>query len=140
MPVLEYRARSEDGKLHTGRAEQSQLGSLRDDLRVQGLFLVEVRTVGPGRFVRRTVTRREIILIAYHLQTVVRAGIPLITGLRDLSAQTENRYLRNVIDDMIDSLSSGSSLSQALGRHPTVFPDEFVQMAMAGELSGKREE
>jgi len=140
MPVLEYRARSEDGKLHAGRAQQSQLASLRDELRRDGLFLVEVKTVGPGRFVRRSVSQRELILIAYHLQTVVRAGIPLIAGLRDLSEQTDNRYLRSVIDDVIEALGAGASLSQALARHSGVFPNEFVQMAMAGELSGKLDE
>ncbi len=140
MPLVEYRARGEDGRLHTGRTDLTRITSLREELREQGIFLVETRKIGPGRFVRRKVTRRELIFIAYHLQTVVRAGIPLIAGLQDLSEQSPNRYLKSVLDDVVDALGSGSSLSQALGRHPNVFPEEFVQMTMSGEVSGQLDE
>ncbi|MEZ4649102.1 MAG: type II secretion system F family protein [Candidatus Eisenbacteria bacterium] len=137
MQVLEYRARGEDGRLHTGRVDSARLAALRDDLRARGIYLVGARTVGAGRFVRRTVSRRDLIFVAYHLQTVIRAGVPLMTGLEDLAAQTDNRYLKGVIEDLIDSVESGSTLSQAMARHPRAFPDEFVQMTMAGEISGR---
>ncbi|MCA9755813.1 MAG: type II secretion system F family protein [Candidatus Eisenbacteria bacterium] len=137
MQVLEYRARGEDGRLHTGRVDSARLAALRDDFRARGIYLVGARTVGAGHFVRRTVSRRDLIFVAYHLQTVIRAGVPLMTGLEDLAAQTDNRYLKWVIEDLIDSVESGSTLSQAMARHPRAFPDEFVQMTMAGEISGR---
>ena len=137
MQLLEYRARGEDGRLHKGRVDQARLGALRDDLRARGVFLIEAKKVGPGRFVRRSVSRRDLIFVAYHLQTVIRAGVPLMAGLKDLADQSDNRYLKGVIEDLIDSVESGSTLSQAMARHPRVFPDEFIQMTMAGEISGK---
>lgn len=137
MAQLLYRARAEDGHLRSGRAEVRSVSVLRDELRADGFYLVETSRARARVLVRRKVTRRELILFAYHLQTVVRSGIPLVTGLRDLSEQTRNRYFRVVLDDVIDAVAAGSGLSQALERHPKVFPAEFVQMVLAGETSGR---
>lgn len=139
MAALEYKARDDHGRAHRGQESAHDENELRESLRARGLYLVTCRpaTRRSHRFFGPRVSRRELIVFTYHLQTVVAAGIPLLVGLEDLARQTKNSGFRQVVEDVAHSVSGGSTLSQALARHPRVFPSMYEQMVAAGELSGQ---
>jgi general secretion pathway protein F len=101
---------------------------------------------------RRTRTR-DICRIARQLATLLRAGMPLVPALSALVEQLQGSSERKgiclgsrenplalVMKEVCNRVNTGSSLSAALGRHPDVFSNVFVNMVAAGETSGTLED
>lgn len=101
---------------------------------------------------RRTNTK-DVYRIARQLATLLRAGMPLVPALSALVEQlqgrserkvmrlgNQNNPLAEIMKEVCDSVSAGSTLSAALGKHPDVFSNVFVNMVAAGETSGTLEE
>ncbi|MCP4611007.1 MAG: type II secretion system protein GspF [Planctomycetes bacterium] len=101
---------------------------------------------------RRTRTR-DICRIARQLATLLRAGMPLVPALSALVEQLQGSTERKAISlgsrenplalvmkEVCNCVNAGSSLSIALGRHPDVFSNVFVNMVAAGETSGTLED
>jgi len=101
---------------------------------------------------KRTKTK-DVCRIARQLATLLRAGMPLVPALSALveqlqgSSERKVRLLGNhenplamIMKEVCDSVNTGSALSAALGKHPDVFSNVFVNMVAAGETSGTLEE
>jgi len=73
------------------------------------------------------------------LATLVEAGLPLLRGLRILEQQETNRALKRIIGEIGTAIEAGSTFSEALALHPTVFNRLYVNMVKAGEASGALE-
>lgn len=80
------------------------------------------------------------MLFIYHLQTMVKAGLSIIEALKILSAETENKKLKNVIGEVKIGVEKGQQLSEVLSAYPKIFPEIYVHMIAAGETAGKMEE
>jgi type II secretory pathway component PulF len=82
----------------------------------------------------------DIIFFTRQLRTVIKAGVPLISGLRALEEQTNNRKLKRTIKRVWQDLDRGKSFSDALSAHEDVFSDLYVSMVKAGEVGGVLDE
>ncbi len=71
------------------------------------------------------------------LFTLTKAGLPLLSSLNSIKAQTENPIFRDVIAEIARDIEGGAKLSTALGRHPRIFNALYVNMVKSGEVSGK---
>jgi type IV pilus assembly protein PilC len=71
---------------------------------------------------------------------MVDSGIPIAPALDVLADQMDDRNFRLVLQKIRDDIEAGSSLSEALGKHPRAFSDFFVNMVRAGESSGRLDE
>jgi type IV pilus assembly protein PilC len=67
---------------------------------------------------------------------MISSGLSLLRALYILTEQTENKKLAAVIDDVRQDVEKGSSLSQAISRHPKVFNRLYIAMVRAGETGG----
>jgi type IV pilus assembly protein PilC len=67
---------------------------------------------------------------------MINSGLPLVQSLDILAEQTENKNLAKVIQDTLYDVESGQTLADAMGKHPKVFTDLFVNMVAAGEAGG----
>ena len=106
-------------------------------LREMDLYLVRARTEGiSSRIIGRPVKRRELINFTLHLGAAIGAGISILQAFEDLQRQTANRGMLRALQAILDDLRGGSSLSEALSRHPAIFSDIYVSMIKAGEASG----
>jgi type IV pilus assembly protein PilC len=70
------------------------------------------------------------------LATLIDAGLPLLRSLNTLARQERNVVMRNTMTDIAASVESGSTFSEALAQHPSVFNKLYVNMVKAGELGG----
>ncbi|MFA6486455.1 MAG: type II secretion system F family protein [Candidatus Magasanikbacteria bacterium] len=77
---------------------------------------------------------------AHHLQIMTKAGLSIVAGLKILSQEIENPQLKKIIAEIKSDVEKGQQLSEALGRHPRVFPPIYVNMVAAGESAGKMED
>ncbi|MFA6610453.1 MAG: type II secretion system F family protein, partial [Candidatus Omnitrophota bacterium] len=78
----------------------------------------------------------DIVVFSRQLSTMVDAGIPLVGALDILGDQIENKAFGEIIMKVRSDVETGSSLSEAMSKHKTVFSTLFVNMVKAGESSG----
>jgi len=148
MATYSYRARDDRGALVTGTLEAETKAAVYSQLDAMGLFPVsakEARRTGLSagddilaRFQR--VGYDDLVFFTRQLQTIVRAGIPLISGLRALEEQTSNGRLKMAIRDICQEIDRGQSFSDALSKHKRIFSELYVSMIRAGEVAGALEE
>lgn len=84
----------------------------------------------------KRVPNRELVVFTRLFATMVGAGLPIVQSLDVLARQTENEALRHVIRSMVADVEAGSSLAEAMSRHPAAFPALTVDMVAAGEAGG----
>lgn len=76
------------------------------------------------------------MVFARVFSTMISAGLPLIQCLELLAAQEQNKTFAKIITSMKVDIESGASLTEALGKHPDVFDEFFVNLVAAGESGG----
>jgi type IV pilus assembly protein PilC len=79
---------------------------------------------------------RDLIQIFLHLEQMQGAGVPLLDALADIRDTTEQTRLRDVMAEIHRDVMEGSSLSEAMGRHPKIFNDLYTALVGSGEETG----
>ena len=102
--------------------------------------LKEVGKASAFANITNRITSKDKIVFTRQFATLIGAGLPLAQGLRTVSEQTENKKMRAVIDDILASIESGSSLYDAFAKHPEVFDKVYLALVSAGEISGTLDE
>ncbi|MFB3880104.1 MAG: type II secretion system F family protein [Armatimonadota bacterium] len=142
MPVYSYTARDIDGALAVGSTAGANEGTVRRELRENGLFVITLeeqieREQFGDRLARlRRVKLGDLVVFSQQLAAMVGAGIPVIECLHDLVEETESRVLRKALQQVVRDVQAGSTFSQALARHPHVFNDLIIALVHAGEVGG----
>jgi len=154
MPVFEYRALNDSGKVVTGLKEADSSKTLRSLLRKDGVFLTDVvgqlegaRPAAQGTFVgskdidfqkmvRGRITTEDIAITTRQLATLLGAGVTLVEALSALVDQVEKERLKRILSDVKQRVNEGSSLADALALHQKIFGPLYVNMIRAGEHSG----
>ena len=139
MPLFSYKAVDGNGKNVLGRVEAVNVFDLEQRLARMGLDLIagapsaqRARLIGGGG-----IARQDLINFCFHLEQLVKAGVPVIEGLVDLRDSVETRRFREVVSGLIESIEGGKNLSGALGEFPEVFSKVFVSLVRSGEQTGK---
>jgi len=97
------------------------------------------------RDIFRRIRTRDVCQTARQLATLLRAGMPLVPALSALVEQlrgvrAKDNPLAEIMEQVANDVNSGSTLADALSKHPNVFSSLFVNMVAAGETSGTLEE
>ncbi|HOJ44201.1 MAG TPA: type II secretion system F family protein, partial [Syntrophorhabdaceae bacterium] len=153
MAVYSYKARDEKGTLVAGNMDADNIKAVYMQLDSLGLYPVsvsEIKGIGgnislstsfiPFLGSYQKITYDDLIFFTRQLQTIIKAGIPLISGLKALEEQTTKSRLKNVIKDLYMDIEKGRSFSDAMSRHSDVFPEVYVSMIRAGEIGGVLED
>jgi type IV pilus assembly protein PilC len=85
---------------------------------------------------RRTVPIKDLAVMSRQFATMVTSGLPILRSLAILEQQTESKVLAKAVSEIRVEIERGSSLSNAMAKHPKVFNDLFVAMVRAGEAGG----
>lgn len=84
----------------------------------------------------KKIKSKDLSVFCKQLYAMLKAGVTIVTSLEILKQQTENKKLTKIIGSMYEDLQKGNTLSEALSKHKEVFPEIFISMVEAGELSG----
>ena len=138
MPTFKYIAKETTGKTVTGILEYSDKELLIDALRKKGLIIISIEETAKKKAMSfwDSVKLEEVVIFSRQLATMVDSGIPLVQALDILCEQIEKPVFRNILVKVKDDIETGSSLSDALARHPEVFSTLYINMVRAGESSG----
>jgi type IV pilus assembly protein PilC len=82
------------------------------------------------------VKTRDVSLFTRQFATMIDAGLPIVQCLDILSEQSESKLLRNTVRTIRQDVEGGSTLADALKRHPKIFDDLYTNMVQAGEAGG----
>ncbi len=82
------------------------------------------------------VKSKEIAVFTRQFSVMIDAGLPLVQCLEILGSQQENRTFQKTLFEIRQDVESGSTLADAMKKHPKVFSDLFVNMVAAGEAGG----
>ncbi len=143
MPVFDYKFIDSGGKAASSRLESASEEQARATLRNQGRHVVQLRLVSGGAGSTSTVRRQakgkvpvdEQATVFRQMAILIRAGISLTDALHGLQSQVKNRALQEALSGIHDDLVQGMSFSEAVSRHPAVFPrlaSDMISIAEAG--------
>jgi type IV pilus assembly protein PilC len=134
-----YKAIDPNGKMIEGQVEATNESDLESRISHMKLELVRYRTETKPLFTlgRQRIEVKELIAFTYHMEQLLKAGVPLVDALTDLRDSLDNDMLKNVITGLIDNIGSGKTFSQALAEYPKVFGEVYVSMVHVGENSGQ---
>jgi len=115
-------------------------------LRSQGMFVsaIEEETRGIAhplkditlRGILGRVRMEDLTVMTRQLSTLVGASIPLVDALSALYEQTDSPAMKKTIAQVRDSVNEGLAFAEALAQHKRVFPELYINMVRAGEVSG----
>src|SRR5690606_33984273 len=139
-----YRARDAAGKVVKGRLEAPTESAAIDRMRVMGLSPMKVDEVAAGTGLNREieigagarVKLKDLAVMSRQAATMVSAGLSLLKTLNVLAEQTENKKLQTTLGTVARDVEVGFALSDALAKHPRIFPPLMVNMIRAGEIGG----
>jgi type IV pilus assembly protein PilC len=145
MPVFEYTARDAAGRPLAGALEATSDASVSQRLREMGYFVTRLRRRSEPLRLEwllgfRGIGLGDIAIFSRQFATMINAGLSLVRTLTILEEQATHRTLRAVIGDVRTEIEGGATLSHALGRHPGVFSNLYVNMVKAGEAGGLLDE
>jgi len=138
MPLYSYRAVNLQGSSSKGLQDAANLIDLEMRLKRSGLDLVDAKIDSNKNWAgQKKIKRTELITFFFNLEQLIRAGVPLLECLIDLSDTLTDQHFREIISDLIQSIEGGKKLSQAMAMHPEAFDKIFVSLTNAGEESGR---
>jgi type IV pilus assembly protein PilC len=140
MSSYEYKAIDKTGQPARGGLEAVNEVDLELRLRRMGLDLITYKQVDRSASSLASggkITRQDLINLCFDLEQMIRSGIPLLDGLRDMRNSIENPRFRDVLTAMTEDMEGGRVLSQCMANHPDVFDNVFVSLVRAGEQSGQ---
>jgi len=145
MPKFSYRAITDTGSTTTGEIEADSVERASSKLAAEGLIPTKVKEaraslpgfkLGPALELFSPIKSAELILFTKQFNTLIRAGVPMLTLLKVLEEQTEHPRFQKILGAIHQDIKEGSSLHEAFRRHPRVFPPLYCSMLRAGETSG----
>lgn len=152
MATFKYIAVDGKGKESKGSVQANDTRTAIAQLRQQSMFVVKIdesttdtssSSSGLSKELNfsslsdlRSVPTRDLVFFFKQLSFMLRAGLPVLQALQLSHTQVSAGRLRNVIGKMIGDIETGSQLSQAMGKHPDVFPIIAVNLMVAGEFTG----
>lgn len=144
MPNFKYRVRDRAGKAIAGVIDAANLQIAGDRLYQLGYFPIKIEEEGNAvslnlsdlwqRF--QKVKLEDLVFFSQQLSTLYKAGVPLLTALGSLTQQAENKKLKAMLEAISHQIERGSTLFDAMSKHPEVFSPVYVNMIRAGETSG----
>jgi type IV pilus assembly protein PilC len=140
-----YTSRNASGKVVKGKLEAPSESAVLGKLQSMGLspMTVQEGKAGTGmnmeislRGFEKGVDLRSLAVASRQLSTMISSGLPLLRALHILGQQTENKKLKEILQQVATDVEVGGSFSDALAKHPRDFPPIMISMIRAGEVGG----
>ena len=141
MPVYLWEGKTPRGNIQKGAMEAVNEAAVKSALRGQKIKVTKVKAKPKDlleniSFLQPRVSGKNLAVFTRQFATMIDAGLPLIQGLDILGAQEPNPTLKKAIIKIKGDVESGSTLSNALKKHPKIFSNLYVSLVAAGEIGG----
>jgi type IV pilus assembly protein PilC len=153
MPVFQYEAMDARGQEVRAEVEAATQEDAVTKIRAAGHFPTQIKVKGKraakttaevkkkGKaFAFGRVGPKQLTQFTRQMSTLQDAGLPILRSLRILEGQTKPGVLKNALQDIIEDVEAGSTLSEAMEKHPKAFDRLYVHTVRAGEAGGVLDE
>jgi len=142
--TFRYNVRDKTGKVVSGRLEGESREAVATKLRQMGYIILDLNEDRLAQLNKITfgtsVKTKDVTIFARQFATMINAGLSLTKCLSILTDQAENKEMREIIAQLNRDVEAGQSLSEAMMKHPKIFPPLFYNMVKAGETGGVLDE
>lgn len=145
MAVYKYVGRTASGSLKRGTIEGTSRREVMNQLREQGISPREIEETKPS-IINRDITignpvkAEHFVIYCRQFATLIRAGVTIVDATNILADQTESKALKKALQEVERDIRSGIAFSDAVEKHPKIFPSLFSNMVRAGEMTGSLDE
>jgi len=138
MAVFVYQGRSASGN-QNGEIEAPDRSAAVGELRRRSILVTKIAEKSAPKMSFKfggKVKDKEMAIFTRQFSTMIDAGLPLVQCLNILAEQSESKTLRSVTGQVARHVEAGSTLADALRRHPRTFDDLFTNLVEVGEAGG----
>jgi type IV pilus assembly protein PilC len=154
MPTYKYEALDTNGKEVKDTVDAGNEEEAQQKIKQMGYFVTKITEMASGKkgkkkaagakkrnkvFTIGGVSLKALCTFTRQFSTLQDAGLPVLRSLKILEGQMKPGVLKNALMDVVDDVESGSTLSEAFGKHPKCFDRLYVNMVKAGEAGGALE-
>lgn len=147
MAVFQYKAIDQEGNAREGTIDAVNVDLAITALQRRGLVISsidEAKQKNAGLNIRidflDRITNEDVVMLSRQITSLFEAQVSALRAFRLLASEARTQKLAAVLTDVGNDVQSGSAISAALGKHPNVFSNFYVNMVKAGEESGKLDE
>ena len=145
MAVYIWKGRTLAGEAQTGEIEVGRQDEALELLRKKRILVTSLAPKGGGFTLPKfgggvSVSTKDLAIFTRQFATMISAGLPLVQCLDILAKQSSKPSFGRVISEVTREVEAGSTLSDSLGKHKSVFDDLFRNMVAAGEAGGVLDE
>jgi len=141
LPTFVWEGIDKRGKKMKGEQQARNANLLRAELRKQGIQPGMVKPKSKPLFggAGQAVTAKDIAVFSRQLATMMKSGVPIVMALEIIGNGQKNPKMKALVDDLRLELESGSSIYEAMSKHPVQFDELYRNLVRAGESSGALE-
>jgi type IV pilus assembly protein PilC len=139
MPNYSWKGRTRGGEVQEGVLVADTKEAAIATLRKQQIIVTAVTEKGKEFALPKIgggISSKEIAIFTRQFSVMIDAGLPLVQCLEILGSQQDNRVFQKILYSVRQSVETGSTLADALRKHPKAFDDLFCNMIAAGEAGG----
>ncbi len=146
MALFKYKAIAQNGIQKEGTIDAVNMELAISAIQRRGLTLLEINPVDKKDFLHFEINLfsgvkvKDIVVLSRQITTLFEAQISALNAFKLLAAEAENKVLQKHLYEIADDLQAGSSISDAMKKHPKLFSPFYVAMVKAGEESGRLDE
>jgi len=140
--LFDYKAIDKEGQTKEGVVDAPGIEIAISSLQSRNLIISSIKPQKEESIIRRIplfnrVSNKDIVIVSRQMATLFEAQVSALRIFKLLGAQVESAVLRKVFGVVADDIEEGSSISQALEKHPAAFSTFYVNMVRSGEESGR---
>lgn len=143
MPSYEYVVVDKNGKQRNGAMDAADPEKLKATLKADGLIPISVKEQSilnkDINFGSKKVKPRDLSVFCRQFNSILSAGVTVISALQMLSEQTESKLLKEAVKGVQMDVEKGETLADAMRNQEEAFPSILINMVEAGEASGSLE-
>ncbi len=140
MPDYRFKTIDAEGRVRSDTMVASNPMELEKRLGSMGFDLLSYKEQNKAsrKAIRaKRISRRELINFTFHVEQLVKSGVPLIDCLKDIRDSLEYSHFTDTLQTIIDDIEGGKTLSLALAEHPAIFDSVYVTLVRVGEETGR---
>lgn len=144
--IFKYKAIDKVGNQKEGTIEAISLEVAISSLQKRDLVLSNIAPVEERSFLEKNisfferVSSKDIVILSRQMATLFEAQVSALRVFELLSSQSEKPVIKRNLAEVASDLQAGSTISEALAKHPDMFSDFYVNMVKSGEESGKMDQ
>lgn len=139
--LFKYKALNEKGESKDGTIDSVSQELAISALQRRGLIIVSMADADKGSVMQMSIFERvstkDVVIVSRQISTLFEAQVSALKAFSLLASNADNPLLSRKLNQVVDDIQAGTSISGSLSKHPDVFSNFYVNMVRAGEESGQ---